>query len=200
MGGSMELAPDISPDDIELFLQEADEQLQLLDEDFVKLEHEADSAELLQEIFRAAHTLKGSSAMLGYREMADLAHVMEAVLDQLRNGTLAVSTEVVDALLHGLDGLRLLRDELVAPSAQLPDVSAAVAELAEVGGSAGVDHGGSGEAATEDGLVLDPTAKGRLQRMLDDEHHAFHVALRLSGHRLDRDPRVPGADQPVRGG
>jgi HD-GYP domain-containing protein (c-di-GMP phosphodiesterase class II) len=98
----MELAPDISPDDIELFLQEADEQLQLLDEDFVKLENEADSAELLQEIFRAAHTLKGSCAMLGYREMADLAHVMEAVLDQLRNGTLTVRTEVVDALLHEL--------------------------------------------------------------------------------------------------
>ena len=57
MGGSMELAPDISPDDIELFLQEADEQLQLLDEDFVKLEHEADSAELLQEISRYARIL-----------------------------------------------------------------------------------------------------------------------------------------------
>ena len=60
----MDLAPDVTAEDIEVFLQEADEQLQLLDEDVVRLEQEEDAGELLQEIFRAAHTLKGSSGML----------------------------------------------------------------------------------------------------------------------------------------
>ena len=80
----MELAPDITAEDIQAFLQEAEEHLELLDEDIVRLEREGDNQELLQEIFRAAHTLKGSSAMLGHQRMAALAHLMESFLDLVR--------------------------------------------------------------------------------------------------------------------
>lgn len=66
----MELADGISPQDIKLFLTEADEQLQLLDEDIVRLERESDNVKLLQEIFRASHTIKGSSAMIGHQRMS----------------------------------------------------------------------------------------------------------------------------------
>ena len=69
----MELASDITPEDLQVFLQEAEEHLQLLDEDFIRLEREQDNQDLLQEIFRAAHTLKGSSAMLGHERMTALA-------------------------------------------------------------------------------------------------------------------------------
>ena len=68
----MELSPDITSEDLQAFLQEADEQLQLLDEDIVKLERDHENPELIKEIFRAAHTLKGSSAMLGHQRMAEL--------------------------------------------------------------------------------------------------------------------------------
>ena len=66
----MELADGISPQDIKLFLTEADEQLQLLDEDIVRLERESDNVKLLQEIFLASHTIKGSSAMIGHQRMS----------------------------------------------------------------------------------------------------------------------------------
>ncbi len=82
----MDLSPDISPEDLEVFLQEAEEQLELLDEDIVRLEREEDTEPLLQEIFRAAHTLKGSAGMIGHHLMTDLAHSMENLLDQLRLG------------------------------------------------------------------------------------------------------------------
>ena len=84
---------------------EADEQLQLLDEDIVKLEREAGNTKLLKEILRAAHTLKGSSAMLGHNRMSQVAHALESVLDKFRKGTLKVTPDVVDALLNGLDVL-----------------------------------------------------------------------------------------------
>ena len=61
----MDLSSDISTEDLEVFLQEAQEQLELLDEEIVRLEREEDTAPLLQEIFRAAHTLKGSAGMIG---------------------------------------------------------------------------------------------------------------------------------------
>ncbi len=125
----MELASDITSDDLQVFLQEAEEHLQLLDEDFVRLEREQDNEDLLQEIFRAAHTLKGSSAMLGHERMTALAHVMETLLDNVRKGTQDVTTEVIDALLHSLDGLNLLKDELVDEGAPETDVTAVIDEL-----------------------------------------------------------------------
>ena len=104
---------DASPEELQLFLQEAEEQLQLLDQDIVLLEKEGPRPELLQEIFRAAHTLKGSSAAIGHKRMATLTHAVENVLDQLREGRLECTTQLVDTLLQSLDGLRLLKEEVV---------------------------------------------------------------------------------------
>ena len=98
----MQLADDITSDDLKIFLEEAEEQLQLLDDEVIRLEKDA-TEEGLATIFRAAHTLKGSSAMLGYKAMARVAHAMENLLDKLRNGQVSVSPELVDALLHSLD-------------------------------------------------------------------------------------------------
>lgn len=106
------LSFDAAPDELQLFLEEAEEQLQLLDQDIVLLEKEGPRPELLQEIFRAAHTLKGSSATISHAKMAALTHSMENVLDQLRHGKAECSTELIDALLESLDGLRLLKEEV----------------------------------------------------------------------------------------
>lgn len=100
---------ELHPDDLKAFLQEVEEQLDLLDDDIVRLEREADNVDLLQEIFRAAHTLKGSSGMLGFQRMATLTHAMEDALDRVRKGTLQVTAELVDALLSSLDGLKALK-------------------------------------------------------------------------------------------
>lgn len=135
----MEPGPDVTAEDLKVFLQEADEQLQLLDEDIIRLEKEADNVDLLQEIFRAAHTLKGSSGMLGFDKMAGLTHVMEDVLDRLRKGTLGVSPEVVDALLHSLDALKVLKEELHSGGEDALDIAPLVDALraaAESGGDA----------------------------------------------------------------
>lgn len=176
----MDLAADVSPEDLEVFLQEADEQLRLLDEDVVKLERE-NSAEVMQEIFRAAHTLKGSSGMLGYRPMTDLAHAMETVLDRLRKDELALSTPVVDALLHSLDTMRELRDELADPSGQDINIASVVAELEAVGGSDAPsgDEQAAPAAAVSTELVLDPTASERLAALVTEGQVALRVAITL---------------------
>ncbi len=125
----MELASDVTPEDIEVFLQEAEEHLLLLDEDIVRLERDPTNPDLLQEIFRAAHTLKGSSAMLGYRMMTELTHSMESLLDKLRKGALEVDTEVIVALLLSLDLLTALKDGLVESEDPNVDLASAVAKL-----------------------------------------------------------------------
>jgi len=110
----MKISEDISKEELAAFLEETDEELKLLDEDLILLEKNGIKAEIVQEIFRAAHTLKGSSAMLGYEKMSHMAHSMETVLDKLRSGTLEISTDMIDALLGGLDMLKTLREKLVS--------------------------------------------------------------------------------------
>jgi two-component system chemotaxis sensor kinase CheA len=138
---------DVSPEELKVFIEEADEQIALLDRDLVRLETEGDDPELIQEIFRATHTMKGSSAMLGYPRMSELAHAMESLLDALRSGKISVSAEIVDSLLYGLDILKVLRDALVSPEKRPTDIRPAVARLesaAEMAGSLG-SHAGDRE-------------------------------------------------------
>jgi two-component system chemotaxis sensor kinase CheA len=102
---------DLDDDDVKLFSEEADEQLELLDTSLVQLEGEPDR-DLLQQIFRAAHTLKGSSATIGHKKMAALTHAMENVLDMVRQDKLTPTSHVVDVLLSSLDSLRALAEEV----------------------------------------------------------------------------------------
>ncbi len=80
----MKINEEISQDELKVFLEETEEQIELLDNDIVRMEKEPDNDELIQEIFRAAHTVKGSSAMVGYTRMSELTHAMESLLDKLR--------------------------------------------------------------------------------------------------------------------
>ncbi|MBN1368583.1 MAG: chemotaxis protein CheA [Dehalococcoidales bacterium] len=134
----MKLAEGISQEDIKLFLAEADEQIQLLDEDIVRLERESDNSNLLQEIFRASHTIKGSSAMIGHQRMSRVAHGMENVLDKVRKRTIAISPGVVDVLLEGLDILKILKEELLTGEENSLDIEAVLRELDTVNNTADI--------------------------------------------------------------
>ncbi len=102
---------DLDEEDLKLFCEETDDQLEILDSALVQLEGEPDP-DLVQQIFRAAHTLKGASATIGHKKMASLTHAMETVLDAVRTSRCAPTSEVVDALLAGLDALRVLAREV----------------------------------------------------------------------------------------
>ncbi len=125
----MTLKFDASPEDLKVFLDEADEQLQLLEEDIVKLERDGEDDERVQEIFRAAHTLKGSSATLGHKRMAELTHHMENVLDMIRRHELALTTGLVDTLFACVDVLRALKDEIISGVESDVDMSTLVMRL-----------------------------------------------------------------------
>ncbi|PKM46292.1 MAG: chemotaxis protein CheA [Firmicutes bacterium HGW-Firmicutes-8] len=110
----MGLNLDASPEELKVFLEEADEHFQTLEEDLIRLEKEEEfNEDLMQEIFRASHTLKGSSATIGHNRMAQLTHGMENVLDKLRKKQLTVTSDLVDIMFECLDCLKVLRDEIL---------------------------------------------------------------------------------------
>lgn len=114
--------------EIGVFLDELEEKIQCLNENILVLEREGGSQEALQEIFRAAHTIKGSSAVMGYEKMASLTHEMENLFDQMRKGLLPVSRQLVDALFMALDTLQTLRDEVLGKDVSV-DIAPVVASL-----------------------------------------------------------------------
>jgi two-component system, chemotaxis family, sensor kinase CheA len=113
---------------LDLFLQEADEQLEILEQETLKLEREP-TQERLSIIFRAAHTLKGSSRAMGYINFANLTHEMENVLDQLRHGTIQVTTEIANALLGCLDSLSEIKGNIAEGKGEDVDCSALIVIL-----------------------------------------------------------------------
>jgi two-component system, chemotaxis family, sensor kinase CheA len=120
---------DLTADDQALFLAEVDELLQRVEESLVDLERAPDDQALLNEIFRAAHTIKGSSATIGHTRMAALTHAMETRLDDVRKGTASVTPDLIEALLKALDVLKVLRDEVETRVAADVDVEAAAAAV-----------------------------------------------------------------------
>ncbi len=90
------------------FLAETAEGLDLLDRHLVELEHDPNRGEKLAEIFRAVHTLKGSSGMLGYPKLESVAHAGESLLGALRDEKLALNQATISGLLAMVDELRRL--------------------------------------------------------------------------------------------
>jgi two-component system chemotaxis sensor kinase CheA len=102
---------DITPEELKIFLDEAEEQIQHLTQGLLALEKSAD-ASLLQDIFRAAHTIKGGAATLGRVRMTRLAHALETALNRLRNGELQPEPRLIDLMLQATDSLSALCREL----------------------------------------------------------------------------------------
>lgn len=91
----------------DLFLTESQEHLSAINHALLDLERAPDSAEPVNALFRAVHTIKGMSATMGYAQVAELAHALETLLDQLRIGSRPVTGEVIDALFTASDTLEV---------------------------------------------------------------------------------------------
>ncbi|MBU0495750.1 MAG: chemotaxis protein CheA [Chloroflexi bacterium] len=90
----------------DLFISEVQEHLQALSQAILALEQQPTGDEAVERCFRAAHSIKGMAATMGYEEMSRLAHAAEDVLDQVRKHAVNVTPELVDLLFQALDGLQ----------------------------------------------------------------------------------------------
>ncbi len=90
---------------LEIFIDETKEHLQTLSDQLMILEQEPENMDTINEIFRAAHSLKGMAGTMGYKRMQRLTHDMENVFQEIRSGNMKVKPELVDVLFRGLDAL-----------------------------------------------------------------------------------------------
>ena len=90
---------------LEIFLDETSEHLQNLNTQILSLEQEPGNMDTINEIFRAAHSLKGMAGTMGYKRMQNLTHDMENVFSEVRNGNITVKAGMIDVLFQCLDAL-----------------------------------------------------------------------------------------------
>ncbi|HEX8850856.1 MAG TPA: chemotaxis protein CheA [Gemmatimonadaceae bacterium] len=133
----------------DLFLTESQEHLSAINHALLELERAPDSAEPVNALFRAVHTIKGMSATMGYAQVAELAHELETLLDTLRTGAREVSAEITDALFTAADALEVAVGLSVANREGEIDVAGPLDKLRAVQGTAttGSGDGGRGSAA-----------------------------------------------------
>ena len=90
---------------LEIFIDESNEHLHSLSDQLMILEKEPENSDTINEIFRAAHSLKGMAGTMGYKRMQNLTHDMENVFSEVRNGNIKVTSDMCDVLFQCLDAL-----------------------------------------------------------------------------------------------
>lgn len=120
------------------FLVEAFELIEQLDQDLVELESNPEDLELLNGIFRVAHTVKGASSFLNFDVLTHLTHHMEDVLNKARHGELRITPDVMDVILESVDLMKSLLETIRDTSEDKGiDVSACVSRLDKISGGDG---------------------------------------------------------------
>jgi len=97
---------------LDVFLEESKEHIESLNQKLLDLEKNPHDIPALNEIFRAAHTLKGMSSTMGFDDLADLTHHMENVLSDLKEGLLPVNSGVIDVIFKCFDRIQMMVDKI----------------------------------------------------------------------------------------
>ncbi|MBX0322820.1 chemotaxis protein CheA [Halomicroarcula sp. F13] len=157
---------------LDAFIRESEEAITELNNSLLELESDPSDEEAMDSIFRTAHTLKGNFGAMGFDDAADLAHAMEDLLDAMRQGEMAVTSDVMDLVFAGVDQIEVIVREIEADGESQTRTDETVAELravldegAEAAGDAAADgtgdNGADAEIATD--VDLDPSeADGRV--------------------------------------
>ncbi len=194
------------------FLIESFELVEKLDEDLVELENTPEDLELLNGIFRVAHTVKGASSFLNFDVLTHLTHHMEDVLNKARHGELVITPDIMDVILESIDLMKALLNIIRDTSADAGiDVSACVARLDKVAGGGGkIDTPVSEAPLVEEVPVVEETpveedepdydnmsdddVEAEIQRLLNerqDEDKARRAAKIAAGESVPEAPPTP---------
>ena len=151
---------------IQDFLTESGELLEQLEGDLVSLEQSCDDLDLINTIFRALHTIKGSASFLALTPLVAVAHASETALNAARSGQLAITPDVMDDLLAAIDALRTQFDELNSGSTDLTEADPSLVDRLANLGSVDAETANEAESDTPPAEAQD-TGKGYAVEPLD---------------------------------
>ncbi|MDD3148783.1 MAG: chemotaxis protein CheW [Candidatus Riflebacteria bacterium] len=183
------------------------ENLDTMDRMLLSLEQNPANIEAVEEIFRAAHTLKGMSATMGFEKIAHLTHEMENILDKLRSHKMEVSPAVIDLIFETFDVLRTLVNDSIESTDSNIDLSELSAKLSSMASGGGATAAHAPTASTAASATRKPSEKSTpavdisdmgmsefelssLEEAGDDGRHVLLIQVSLVADCLLKGPRI----------
>ncbi|MFS0672456.1 chemotaxis protein CheA [Ornithinibacillus sp. 179-J 7C1 HS] len=114
---------------LDVFIDESNEHIEVLYKKLLELEKSPSEKAIIEEIFRAAHTLKGMSATMGYNDLATLTHTLENVFDAIRYDRIQVQSEMIDLLVDTVDHLNTMVEDIASGGTGSLDVTGVARKL-----------------------------------------------------------------------
>ncbi|MGR3763881.1 chemotaxis protein CheW [Rossellomorea sp. NS-SX7] len=160
---------------LEVFIEESKENLQTCNEQLLELEKNPEDLSIVNEIFRAAHTLKGMSATMGYEDLANLTHKMENVLDGIRNEKINVTPEILDVVFKSVDDLEEMVLSISGGGDGKRDVTEVVAMLQAIE---------NGEDLSSQAIAHKETASALVEEKAAIEYEAYEQTVIEQSYEL----------------
>jgi two-component system chemotaxis sensor kinase CheA len=179
------------------FVTEAEESLEGIDPLFVELETRGQDKDLLNEIFRSMHTIKGAAGFLGFQSIVDVSHKMETIMKKLRDDEITISSRLMSVILKGVDMLKALLGHIKRGDGQDEDTAPILKDLDEAllaaEGQPGEDIGKTsveaGPAAAADAQAQD---KSPAQDKQSGSAKDSMQTLRVDVDRIDKVMNLAG--------
>lgn len=172
---------------LEIFIDETKENIQGLSDHIMELEKEPDNMDTVNEIFRAAHTLKGMAGTMGYTRMQKLTHNMENVFSEIRNGTMKATAGVIDVVFQCIDAIEAYLNNIQNSSDEgTDDNEPIIKRLNELVTTKGAEGGVAAEPPAQESGVAAPQESKAAEApegssvgmtFADFEKHAVNEAL-----------------------
>lgn len=170
---------------LDMFIEESKEHLQAINANLLLLENDPENIQIVNEIFRSAHTLKGMSATMGFEDMASLTHETENVLDMIRNHKLTITGDIMDVIFQSVDLIEGMVMNIVEGGDGSADVSALVKKLRAIvaGDFSAMQTAAAAEAAVEAPAGKEAAGSER-QHNLDEFALTVLKQSKEAGHNL----------------
>ncbi len=163
---------------LSMFIDESKDHLQALNENLLSLEQTPEDINIVQTIFRSAHTLKGMSATMGFEDIASLTHEMENVLDQVRNQKCVMNQTIFDTLFKSLDALETMVQDIIGGGTGKADVDDIVSALQAIANGETTAKA-SASADGHDDSNLDSYQLSVLEQSLESGFQVFHIRVAI---------------------
>ena len=188
-------------DYIQDFIRESEENVTELNNSLLELEDDPGDEAAMDSIFRTAHTLKGNFGAMGFHDESDLAHAIEDLMDEIRQGRMEVTPEIMDLVFAGVDEIDEALSEIEEDGESDIDPEDIITEIRAV-----IENGGAGGAEADDasddtadaadsdadsGATLDSVPVDELAdpaALANADGDLFHVAVDMG------DPQMKGVD------
>lgn len=165
----------------QIYITECHELLDDMEAALLALENSPDDADLINRVFRAAHTIKGSAGLFGFDNIISFTHVAENLLDDVRNGLVPVTDDLISLLIRAKDHIAMQVEALVDGEAPEPEEEQALMELLSA-----YKAGGSSSSVTQSAQLPETS---QTEPLASDNYH-ISVRLGIDTFRLGFNPAV----------